>query len=206
MKALLGKKLGMTQIFREGELIPVTVLQAGPCLIVQRRRKEKDGYEAVQLGFEPIEEKKLNKPLLGHFKKKNFPPMRYLKEVRVKEDEPLKEGEEVKVDVFQKGDLVEVSGISKGKGFQGVMKRYNFGGGPDSHGSRGWHRRPGSIGASAAPGRVWKGQKMPGRMGREKCTIRNLKVVDVIPEKNLILVKGAVPGAKGNVVLIKAWE
>ncbi|MCD6082687.1 50S ribosomal protein L3 [Candidatus Aerophobetes bacterium] len=206
MKAILGKKLGMTQVFDGDELVPVTVIEAKSCVIVQKKTKEKDGYTAVQLGLEELPEDKVNKPLLGHFKKSEIAPRRYLKEIRTEDVDQLKVGEEIKVDVFNKGDLVNVTGISKGKGFQGVVKRHGFKGGPASHGAKQWHRRPGSIGASSDPSRVFKGKKMPGRMGARKVTVRNLEVVGVEKEQSLLLVKGSVPGKRGSLLVIKASE
>ncbi len=202
-KAILGKKLEMTQIFEGNNIVPVIIIQAGPCKIVQKKTKEKDGYNAIQIGFEEIKESKLNKPELGHFQKNKIPSLRYLKEVKLADISQIAVGDELKVDIFKKGDLVNISGISKGKGFQGVVKRYGFKGGPASHGAKQWHRRPGSIGASSDPSRVFKGKKMPGRMGREKVTTRNLTVVDIDTENNLLLVKGSVPGTKGRLLLIK---
>ncbi|RLE10523.1 50S ribosomal protein L3 [Candidatus Aerophobetes bacterium] len=206
MKAILGKKLGMTQVFDGDELVPVTVIEAKSCVIVQKKTKEKDGYTAVQLGLEELPEDKVNKPLLGHFKKSEIAPRRYLKEIRTEDVDQLKVGEEIKVDIFNKGDLVNVTGISKGKGFQGVVKRHGFKGGPASHGAKQWHRRPGSIGASSDPSRVFKGKKMPGRMGARKVTVRNLEVVGVEKEQSLLLVKGSVPGKRGSLLVIKASE
>ena len=205
MKAILGKKLGMTQVFEGDEVVPVTVLKAGPCVVVRKKEEEKDGYTAVQIGFGEVKERKLTKPQLGYFKKYGVDPKRYLCEIRVgKEDlSSYNSGDEIRVNVFKKGELVRVSGVSKGKGFAGVMKRYGFGGGPASHGSGQWHRRPGSIGASSDPSRVFKGKKMPGRMGKDKVTVRNLKVVDVVEEDDLLLIKGAIPGKNGSIVLVK---
>ena len=206
MKAILGKKLGMTQVFDGDELVPVTVIEAKSCVIVQKKTKEKDGYTAVQLGLEELPEDKVNKPLLGHFKKSEIAPRRYLKEIRTEDVDQLKVGEEIKVEVFNKGDLVNITGISKGKGFQGVVKRHGFKGGPASHGAKQWHRRPGSIGASSDPSRVFKGKKMPGRMGARKVTVRNLEVMGVEKEQSLLLVKGSVPGKRGSLLVIKASE
>ena len=206
MKAILGKKLGMTQIIDEEKVTPVTVLKAGPCVVVQKKEKAKDGYAALQFGFEEVDEKKVNKPLLGHFKKHGVKPMRFLREIRVEDEKELssyKVGDRISVDIFEKGDLADVTGVSKGKGFAGVMKRHGFAGGPDSHGSGQWHRRPGSIGASSYPGRVFKGKKMPGRMGGEKVTVKNLEVVGIDKEKNLLLIKGACPGKNGDLVIVK---
>ncbi|WP_028842803.1 50S ribosomal protein L3 [Thermodesulfovibrio yellowstonii] len=202
MKAILGKKIGMTQIFdEEGRIIPVTVIEAGPCWIVQVRSKEKNGYEAVQLGFQEIKkEKNVPKPLLGIFKKAGIPPCRVLKEFKMA---GFNVGDKVTVEIFTKGDVVSIAGISKGKGYQGVMKRHNFAGGPDTHGSM-FNRAPGSIGASSFPSRVWKGKGMAGHMGNERVTVKNLTIVDVIPEQNLLLVKGAVPGGENGILQI--WK
>lgn len=204
MRGLLGKKVGMTQVFRDGKMIPVTVIEAGPCVVVAKKTEEKDGYNALVLGYMEAKEKSLNKPLLGVFKKAGLKPMRYIKEVRVTEEELNKYnvGDEVKVDIFAAGDKVDVTGYSKGRGFQGPVKRFGFRGFPDSHGSR-YHRAGGSIGSSAFPARVFKGKTMPGHMGNEKVTVQTLTVVEVIPEENLILVKGAVPGARNGLLFIK---
>jgi len=206
MKAILGKKLGMTQVFDGDELVPVTVIEAKSCVIVQKKTKGKNGYTGVQLGLEELPEDKVNKPLLGHFKKSKITPRRYLKEIRTENVDELKVGEEIKVEVFNKGDLVNITGISKGKGFQGVVKRHGFKGGPASHGTKQWHRRPGSIGASSDPSRVFKGKKMPGRMGARKVTVRNLEIVGVEKEQSILLVKGSVPGKRGSLLVIKALE
>lgn len=200
MVGILGKKLGMTQVFTEdGRACPVTVIEAGPCCVVQVKTIDKDGYEAVKIGFSEVKEKKLRKPELGIFKKAGVKPCRILKEYPIG---GLKVGEFVTVDRFAKGDRVAVSSVSKGKGFQGVMKRHNFSGGPGSHGSM-FNRAPGSIGASSYPSRVWKNQGMPGHMGSERVTVKNIEVVDVRAEQNLLLIKGAVPGATGTIVEIK---
>jgi len=200
---IIGKKIGMSQVFSGGELVPVTVIQAGPCKVVQKKTKEKDGYESVQLAFE--EEKKqgrVTKADAGHFKKANTAVHRFLREFR---SSGLEAGQEVSVDIFKKGELVAVSGVSKGKGFAGVMKRHNFAGGPGSHGSM-FNRRPGSIGASAWPSRVWPGKKLPGHMGVDTVTVRNLQVVEVRKDENLLFVRGAVPGGKSALVLIYKAE
>lgn len=203
LKGLLGRKLGMTRIFTdEGLWINVTLLEAGPCTIVQRKTADNDGYEAVQVGFGDVREKRCTKPALSHFKKAGVSPKRVLREFRIDAASELKPGDEVRTDIFKAGDHVDVSGVSKGKGFQGVMKRHGFGGGPGGHGSN-FHRAPGSIGASADPSEVIKGKKLPGQMGNEKVTVQNLQVVDVVPEKNLLVVRGAVPGAKGGVVMVR---
>ena len=206
MRVILGKKIGMSQIYEDNSLIPVTVVEAGPCIVVQRKVKEKDGYNAVQLGFEEVKETRVNKPKLGHFRKAKVSPRRYLKEFRVEDIGGLKVGDMIKVGVFKEGDLVDVAGVSKGKGFAGVVKRYGFKGGPASHGAKQWHRRPGSIGASSDPSRVFKGKKMPGRMGSEKVTARNLKLVKIDEKLNLLLIEGSLPGRKGSFVAIKSTE
>jgi large subunit ribosomal protein L3 len=196
---IIGKKLGMSQVFDGRELIPVTVIQAGPCKVVQKKTMEKDGYEAVQLAFQ--EEKKqgrITKAIAGHFKKSETAPHRFLREFRMAGYE---QGQDVKVDIFQKGELIAVSGVSKGKGFAGVMKRHNFAGGPGGHGSM-FNRAPGSIGASAYPSRVWPGKKLPGHMGTARVTVKNLKIIEVRPDQNLLFVRGAVPGGDNGLVLI----
>lgn len=201
MKALIGRKVGMTTYFSDkGEAIPVTLVEAGPCVVVQKRTSEKDGYDAVQIGFEKVKPEKLNKPLLGYFKKANVPPCKFLWEVRGK-FEDLEVGSEIGVDIFSSGERVDVVGTSKGKGFAGVIKRWGFSGGPASHGSMS-HRRPASAG-SQQPQRIIKGKKMPGHMGAERVTVQNLEIVDVDREKNLLLLKGAVPGPRGALVLIR---
>ncbi|MBS1114107.1 MAG: rplC [Nitrospirae bacterium] len=200
MVGILGKKLGMTQIYTEdGKAYPVTVVEAGPCCVVQVKTLDNDGYEAVKIGFSEVKERKVNKPLLGSFKKAGVRPFKVLKELPMG---GLQVGEFITVKQFTKGDRISVSGISKGKGFQGVMKRHNFSGGPGSHGSM-FNRAPGSIGASSYPSRVWKNQKMPGHMGSERVTVRNLEIVDVRTEQNILLIKGAIPGATGTMVEIK---
>ncbi len=203
-KVILGRKLAMTQIFNENVLIPITIVEAGPCIIVQRKVKEKNGYNAIQLGFLEVKENRVNKPELGHFRKSEVRPQKYLREIRVKDIGNLKIRDEIRVDVFKEGDLVDVVGISKGKGFAGVVKRYGFKGGPASHGAGGWRRRPGSIGASADPSRVFKGKKMPGKMGAEKKTVRNLEIVKVDKKENLLLIRGCLPGIKGSLLTIKS--
>jgi len=200
MVGILGKKLGMTQIFTaDGKAWPVTVIEAGPCCVIQIKTLAKDGYEAVKIGFLEVKERKLSKPESGVFKKTGLKPYRILKEYPIS---GLKVGEFVTVEKFAKGDRVSVSGISKGKGFQGVMKRHHFSGGPGSHGSM-FNRAPGSIGASSYPSRVWKNQGMPGHMGSERVSVKNIEVVDVKADQNLLLIKGAVPGATGTIVEIK---
>jgi large subunit ribosomal protein L3 len=206
MIGLLGKKIGMSSVFgNDGELIPVTVILAGPCKIVTVRTKEKDGYEALQLGFGERKEKNVSKPLLAQFKKNNLTVSRILKEFRLTDVSNYKIGDELKVDLFTEGEKIKVRAKSKGKGFQGVMRRHGFGGvGGTTHGQSDRLRAPGSIGSSSYPSRVFKGMKMAGRMGFENVTISNLKVIKVLPEENIILVKGAVPGSINSFVeLIK---
>ena len=203
-KALIGKKVGMTQIFDEnGKVIPVTAIEVGPCTVTQIKTVEQDGYTAVQLGYGEVKESKLNKPELGKFKKSNIAPKKYLKEVRLDSIEGIKVGDELKADVFAEGDKVDIQGTSKGKGFQGVIKRWGQSRGPMGHGSM-YHRRPGSMGSTSTPGRVYKGKRLPGHMGVQTVTIQNLAVVKVDTDKNVILVKGSVPGAKGSILKIKS--
>ena len=203
-KALIGKKVGMTQIFDEnGSVIPVTVIEAGPCVVAQVKTSEKDGYEAVQLGFGEVKENKLNKPEKGHFAKSKLTPKKHLREFRLEDVSTYKVGDELKADVFAAGDKIDVQGTSKGKGFQGVIKRHGQHRGPMGHGSM-YHRRPGSMGPTSTPGRVFKGKKLPGHMGHVTVTIQNLDVVKVDLDKNVILVKGSVPGAKGAILKIKS--
>lgn len=206
LKAILGKKLGMTQIFTEdGLLIPVTVVQAGPCVVTQVKTQEKDGYNALQIGFDDIREKLVSKPKKGHFDKSGVPYKRYLREYRIDNEADMNVGDDIKVDAFQKGDLVDVTGTSKGKGFAGAIKRWNQGRGPMSHGSR-YHRRVGSLSAGSSPGKVFKTKRLPGRMGGERITVQNLEIVRVDAERNLLLIKGAIPGAKGSLLSVKAVE
>ncbi|WP_099191133.1 50S ribosomal protein L3 [Tepidibacter mesophilus] len=203
MNGLLGKKIGMTQIFtEEGNVIPVTVIEAGPMVVTQIKNVENDGYSAVQVGFGEAKEKSLNKPQKGQFEKAGVSFRKHLKEFRVENSSEYTVGQEIAADIFTTGEKVDVTGISKGKGFQGVIKRHGQSRGPESHGSR-YHRRPGSMGACATPGRVFKGKKLAGHMGVDKVTIQNLEVVRVDAEKNLILVKGAIPGAKRSLITIK---
>ncbi len=206
MSGIIGKKIGMSSVFdAQGDLIPVTVIQAGPCKIVSIRTKDKDGYEALQLGFGQRKEKNVSKPVQGQYKKNNITPAAVLKEFKFTSIADYKIGDEVKVDLFREGEKIKVRGKSIGKGFQGVMKRHGFGGvGGTTHGQSDRLRAPGSIGASSYPSRVFKGQRMAGRKGYENVTTTNLKVVKIIPEQNLILIKGAVPGAVNSYVeLIK---
>ncbi len=203
-KALLGKKIGMTQIFDEkGKIIPVTAIEVGPCTVTQIKTVEQDGYTAVQLGFGDVKETKLNKPELGKFSKAKLAPKKHLREFRVDTVEGINVGDELKADVFAAGDKVDIQGTSKGKGFQGVIKRHGQSRGPMGHGSM-YHRRPGSMGPTSTPGRVFPGKKLPGHMGCETITIQNLEVVKVDLDKNVILVKGSVPGAKGSILKIKS--
>jgi large subunit ribosomal protein L3 len=201
MKTLLGTKLGMTQLFNEdGTVVRCTVIQAGPCLVTQKKTVETDGYCATQIAFGDVKAKRLNKPLLGHLKKAGIAPKRHLIEVRG--EDTLAVGDAVTVDVFSPGDKVKVTGVSKGKGFQGVIKRHGFGGGPGYHGAH-FHRAPGSIGSSADPSRVYPGSRLPGQMGNVQVTQTGLTVVATDPEQNLVLVKGAIPGSKGSLVVIR---
>ncbi len=202
-KGILGRKIGMTQVFAEnGDLIPVTVIEAAPNVVLQKKTVETDGYEAVQLGFEDKREKLANKPEKGHVAKANTAPKRFIREFRDVNLEEYEVGQEVKVDIFAEGDWVDVTGTSKGKGFQGVIKRHGQSRGPMAHGSR-YHRRPGSMGA-IAPNRVFKTKNLPGRTGGERVTIQNLQIVKVIPERNLLLIKGNVPGARKSLVIVKS--
>ena len=205
VNGILGIKLGMTQVFAEdGEAVPCTVLQAGPCVVVQRRTKDKDGYDAVQLGLvEFIKPQRVTKALTGHFKKASVAPMRYVREIRTNDaKDETKPGDRVLVDGFQVGELVDVTGVSKGKGFQGGVKRWHYRGGDASHGSM-HHRAPGGIGASSFPSRVWKGQHFPGHMGNERKTTKNLRVVKVDTDENLLLVRGSVAGPAGSYIFIR---
>jgi large subunit ribosomal protein L3 len=202
-KGLIGKKIGMTQIFDDnGAAIPVTLIEAGPCFVTQVKATESEGYSAVQLGFEEIKPKRLTGGELGHLKKNNLPPMRFLREFRSKTIE-LKEGDVVKVDVFGVGEKVDVVGTSKGRGFQGGVRRYHFKGGPKTHGQSDRERAPGSRSSGTTPGRVYKGSRGPGHMGDDRVTSSNLKIAIVDVERNLLGVRGAVPGPRGGLVLIK---
>lgn len=203
-KAILGKKIGMTQFFRaDGTMIPVTVIEAGPCPVVQKKTVANEGYDSVQLGFAELRDKLANKPRKGHFAKANLKAMRYLREFRLEDAASYEVGQVVKADVFQEGDKVDVSGTSKGHGFQGVVKRHGQGRGRMTHGSH-FHRAPGSMSACSDPSRVFKTKNLPGHMGSEHVTVQNLEVVRVDAERNLLLVKGAVPGAKGGLVTVKS--
>jgi large subunit ribosomal protein L3 len=202
MAAIIGRKLGMTRVFEEdGTAVPVTVIEAGPCVITRVKTRETDGYEAVQMGFGATRKKSLTKPVLGQFEKAGVAPQRKLTEFRVDDPGQYEVGQEVRVDVFEPGQLVNVTGWSRGRGFQGVIKRHGMGRGRETHGNRN-HRRPGSIGQSATPSRVWKGKKLPGRMGGARVTVRDLSVVNVDSDKNILLVRGAVPGASNGYVLV----
>lgn len=204
MIGLIGKKIGMTQIFDEnGNVIPVTVIQAGPCRVIHRKDKAKHGYDAVQLGFEEIDEKKVSKPMMGHFKKHNSPPYKYLKEFRLKMYKDINEGEIFDVSMFEEHELLKITGTSKGKGFQGVMRRHNFHGFKATHGVHESYRGPGSIGQCATPARVFKGKKLPGHQGVDKISVLNLQVVKVDIEKNLVMVKGAIPGHRNSIVRLR---
>jgi large subunit ribosomal protein L3 len=208
MKGLLGKKVGMTQVFDgQGEVIPVTVIEAGPCFVAQIKTVERDGYTAVQLGFEETKSKHLTNPQMQHLQKSNLPGLRYLREFRMDTNDAahleFEEGEKVTVDIFEAGEYVDVTGASKGRGFAGVVKRHGFSGGPKTHGQSDRHRTPGSIGACTTPGRVFKGKRMPGRMGGKRITVQGLKVVLVDPERNLLVVQGAVPGANNGLLQIR---
>ena len=203
MLGLVGKKVGMTQIFEDGKLIPVTVISAGPNYVLQKKDAEKEGYTAVQVGFDETREKVVSKPLMGIFNKAGVNPQKYIGEFTVDTVDGFELGQEIKVDLFNDVKFVDVTGISKGKGFQGVMKRHGFGGNRATHGVSVAHRNPGSIGQSTTPSKVLKGLKMPGRLGTDKVTVQSLKVVKVDVENNLLLVKGAVPGAKEGYLTIK---
>jgi len=200
---IIGRKIGMTQIYSEkGDVFPVTVVESGPCVIVQKKTLDNDGYNALQLGFSEKKVQKVNKPLNGHFRKHNAISCAYLKEFRVEDVDGFEEGQKITVDILKPGDFVDVTGTSKGKGFAGVIKRWGFSGGPGGHGSN-FHRAPGSMGASATPSRVLKGRKLPGRLGGDKVTVQNIQVLEVRPNENLILLKGAVPGCKNGIVTIR---
>lgn len=200
-KAILGEKLGMTQVFKEDLMVPVTVIKAGPCVVTQIKSMESDGYRAVQLGFGRKKASRAGEPLKGHLKKSNSEPVRVLAEVELDPDS-YKTGQRIRVNIFEEGDRADITGVSRGKGFAGVVKRHGFAGGPASHGGR-FHRAPGAIGQCATPSRVFKGKKLPGRMGGERVTVQNLLVVGVDADRDLLLVRGAVPGPKGSVVLVR---
>jgi len=202
-KAILGKKVGMTQVFsKDGKAVPVTVIEAGPNVVIQKKTIENDGYEAIQVGFSDKAERKVTKPLRGHFAKAKVATKRFIREFRLEDISGYEIGQELKADVFAEGDKVDISGVSKGKGMQGTIKRYNASRGPMSHGSK-FHRAPGSMGASSDPSRTFKGKKLPGHMGSENTTVINLEIIKVDAEKNYLLVKGGVPGIRGSLVMIK---
>jgi len=201
-KAILAKKVGMTQIFdSEGRAFPVTVMEAGPCTVIRKKTRQKDGYEALQVGFYAVKERKLTRPQKGQFSRAAVSPLRYIRELRIEPADIYAVGQQIKADIFKAGEYVDVSGVSKGKGFSGSIKRHSQHRGPMTHGSR-YHRGPGSLGG-IAPARVFKGQTLPGRMGGEKVTVQKLKVVRVDADKNLLLVKGAVPGPRGSLLMVK---
>jgi large subunit ribosomal protein L3 len=204
MKGILGRKVGMAQIFDDkGVVIPVTLIEAGPCFVTQKKTTENDGYNAIQVGFEEVVERKLTKPQLGHLKKSNIAPLRYLREFRVSGSESYELGQQIDVSAFEVGDRVDVTGTSKGKGFAGVVKRHGFRGGPKTHGQSDRWRAPGSVGAGSTPGRIFKGMRMPGQMGNEQVTVQNLKIALVDADKNLLAVQGAIPGGKNGLVVIR---
>ncbi len=204
IKGILGKKLGMSQFFNEnGEVVPVTLIQTGPCFVIQKKLKDRDGYDAIQIGFDPKKEKRVNSPMKGHQNKAGKGYFYHLREIRCDDLESIEVGQEVKAsDIFEKGEKIKITGTSKGKGFAGVTRRHGFGGLPASHGSL-IHRATGSIGCSADPSKVIKGKRMPGHLGNKKVTMKGLEVVDVMVEDNMIAIKGAVPGTKGQVVVLK---
>ena len=203
-KAIIGRKVGMTQLFTaDGKMLPITVIEAGPCPVVQKKTVAHDGYEALQVGFAPIREKLVTKPMLGHFKKASVGAHRYVKEIKLDNAAEYEAGQVITVEMFETGDKVDVTGKSKGKGFQGVIKRWNQSRGRMTHGSR-YHRRVGSMSACSYPGEVFKHKNLPGHMGSERITVQNLEVVRVDAERNLLLVKGAIPGAKGSLVVVKS--
>jgi len=201
-EGILGEKVGMTKVFTDkGESVPVTVIIAGPCRVIQKKDTEKDGYNAIQLGFKSIKKNKALKPIIGHYSKSKMDPLKYLREFKINDSKKYTLGQEIKVDIFKQGEKVTIIGISKGKGFAGAIKRHNFSGGPKTHGQKEYYRSVGSIGATDAA-RVFKGQKLPGHMGTDRVNIKNLEVVKIDTERNLLLVKGSVPGAKGEMLII----
>ena len=201
---LIGEKIGMTRIFdADGNVVPVTVIKAGPCPIVQIKTEKKDGYNALRIAYKEVKETKLNRPELGTFKKVNISPHKIIREIRLEKIDGYKVGDVLNVEIFKEGGYVDITGITKGKGFQGVVKRWGFTGGPKTRGQSDRHRAPGAIGMCADPSRVWKNKRMPGRMGFEKKTVQNLKVIKIDKEKNLVIVKGSVPGTKNSIVIIK---
>ncbi len=203
-KAIIGKKIGMTQVFNaDGKVVPVTVVEAGPCTVIQKKTVEKDGYEAVQVGFAPLKDKHTTKPLKGHFAKAGAEAKKYLREFRLSDTSALNLNDEIKADIFAEADKVDVIGISKGKGYAGVIKRHNASRLKETHGTGPVHRHPGSMGACSTPSRVLKGKKLPGHMGVDRVTVLNLEIVKVDAERNLLLIKGAIPGAKGGIVTVR---
>ncbi len=206
MKGILGKKVGMTQVFDEsGEVVPVTIIEAGPCFVAQKKTAKQDGYAAIQLGFEEVKPKRLTQPQKGHLRRNNLPPLRHLREIRMSEGvlDEYEEGQKIGIGIFEAGDVVDVIGISKGRGFAGAMKRHGFRGGPKTRGQSDRQRSPGSSGQGTTPGRVFKGKRMPGRMGNQRISAQNLQVVLVDPQRNLLAVKGSVPGARNGLLLIR---
>jgi len=202
---IIGRKLGMTQLFLEdGSVVPATVVEAGPCMVIQKKTKEKDGYNALQLGFLPKNSQRVNKPLSGHFKKAGVGPFTYVREFRIESLEGFESGGEVPLSLFKPGDIVDVTGLSKGKGFTGVMKRHGFHGSPGSHGTHEYFRHGGSVGSAAYPHHTFKGLKMPGQHGNQKVTVQNIKVLDVKEDQNLILLKGGIPGSRHGLILIRS--
>jgi large subunit ribosomal protein L3 len=202
---IIGKKLGMTQIFLEdGSVVPVTVVEAGPCPVIQKKTKQRDGYNAIQLGFVPKKDQRVNKPVSGHFKKAGVAPTYHLKEFRVEDIEGYEVGQVITPALFKPGDIVDVTGLNKGKGFTGVIKRYGFHGSPGSHGTHEYFRHGGSVGSATFPHHTFKGMKMPGHHGNQKMTLQNIKVVDVKEDQNLILLRGGIPGSRNGWVLIRS--
>lgn len=202
---IIGRKLGMTQIFLEdGSLVPVTVIEAGPCSVVQKKTKDRDGYNAIQLSFLPKKSQRVNKPLSGHYKKAAVSPCYYLREIRTDDIDGYEVGQEINVSIFKPGDVVDVTGWSKGRGFSGVMKRHGFHGAPGSHGTHEYFRHGGSVGSATYPHHVFKGKKMPGHYGNQRVTIQNIKVIDVKEDQNLILLKGGIPGSPNGLVIIRS--
>jgi large subunit ribosomal protein L3 len=203
MKGILGRKVGMTQIFDDnGIVIPVTLIEAGPCYVTQKKTQDKDGYDAIQLGFDEISKNRVKKPMDGHFKKSGAPMVKYLREFQVSNPDEYEEGQKIDVSIFNVGDKVDITGTSKGKGFAGVVKRHGFKGGPKTHGQSDRWRAPGSVGAGSTPGRILKGMRMGGRMGNQRITVQNLKIALVDPEKNILAIKGAIPGGKNGLIII----
>jgi large subunit ribosomal protein L3 len=204
VREIIGKKLGMTRLFSQGgNIVPVTIIEAGPCPIIQKKTKEKDGYSALQVGFLPKRPTRVNRPLMGHFKKAGGGAFYVLAELRVDDVDPYEMGQEIAVDIFQPGDVVDVTGTSKGKGFSGVMKRHGFRGAPGSHGTHEYFRHGGSIGSAADPSRTFKGKRMPGHFGNQRVTVQNIEVVEVKPQQNLIFLKGSIPGWRNGIVTIR---